>query len=151
MSGILNNKGRNKLTNVKERYESIELEVARFPLWLFKDLIRKDSSAPLTVRPVNLNTKGKESLLQIPLWLFKDLLRKDRSVPLTLRQVAALLKVHPATVQRWGKLGIMRIHSRSTRGNHKFLIADVVYALVNTPNLRRLFRLESRKPKYARI
>ena len=132
------NKRRNKLTNTKGLYEGTEREVIQVPLWLLKELYGKDKVVPLTVRQVDFGTEIKVPELKIPLWLLKDLLRKDRNVPLTVRQVAALLRVHPTTVQRWSRLGIIRKHSHSSRGNHRFLISDIVNALINSPNLQRL-------------
>ena len=134
----VNNKRRNQLNNVKGLYEGTEREVIQVPLWLLKELYGKDRSLPLTVPQADLGTEITRPELRIPLWLLKELLRKDRNVPLTVRQVAALLRVHPTTVQRWSRLGIIRKHSHSSRGNQRFLISDVVNALVNSPNLQRL-------------
>lgn len=47
--------------------------------------------------------------------------------------------MHPKTVKRWARQGLIKIHSISSRGSPRFLIADIVDALVITPNLQRLF------------
>jgi hypothetical protein len=121
----------------RDRYtETSEWEAIQIPLWLLKGVISKDFDVPLRVRQ---SDNEKKEPLRIPSWLFKDLLRKDRDVPLTVPQVASLLGVHPKTVQRWSRLGVIKKYSVSSRGDPSFLVADVVDALVNTPELQRLF------------
>ena len=90
--------------------------------------------------------------LQIPSWLFKNLIRKDRDIPLTANQVACILEVHPKTVQRWIRRGLIKRFLRNSRDNKRFAIAEVVDALLNTPKLQRLFNRKGAvisKPEYA--
>ena len=106
------------------------------PLWVYKGILSENSDVSMIFN--HLDTGKDGAPLQIPARLFKNLLMKDSAVPLTVKQIACLLEVHPKTVQQWSRLGLIRRHSSSSRGSQRFLIADVVDALVNTPKLQRL-------------
>ena len=130
----------NKVTNPKELDRCIETgqwEIVQIPLWLLKWMLSEDWDVPSKLN--QLDTGENKPPLQIPVWLLKNLLRKDRHVPLTVKQVADLLEVHPKTVHRWNSQGLIRKYSITSQGTPKFLIKDVVDALVNKPRLQQLF------------
>jgi hypothetical protein len=118
--------------------ETEHREIVIIPLWFLRIMLGEDLNNSLTLNQLDMAEGGPP--IQIPKWLFKSFLKQDKDVPLTVTQVASMLGVHPKTVQKWSRLGIIKIHSRSSRGNLKFLISDVINSLVNTPRLQRLFQ-----------
>ena len=44
---------------------------------------------------------------------------------LTLSEVASLLKVHPNSVRRWTKLGLLKCYRLGVRGDRRFKVDEI--------------------------
>jgi len=61
----------------------------------------------------------------------------DNGMPLrmlTLREVAAVLNIHPNTVRRWGKKGLLRSYEIGPRHSIRFKREDVLDFLDESKN-----------------
>ena len=137
----------NKAMNPKGLGSCIQTEngdAIQIPFWFLKGMLNKDFNLRLTFNQIDKG--GNKPPLEIPVWLFKNLLRQDNDLPMTVNQVASILEVHPKTVQRWIRLGLIGKHSSSSRGSPRFLVADVIDALMNMPNIQRLFKWDNTVP-----
>jgi len=105
------------------------------PYWNFEQILREKCGIPLSFNKFDMNYTSPP--LEIPPHLFKNLLQNRLSV-LTTKQVANLFEVHPETIRRWNRLGLIKRHSISGHYGSKFLMADIVDALLNSPYLQQL-------------